>query len=273
MGTAVGDYNNDGLMDYFMTNIRFNFFMVNEGVNKGFKNSIKPLGMHSFAISWGANFADFDHDGDVDLFVANGDLNPNCQPMADFYFENEAGKFVNNASKYGLNGYELARGSVVFDIENDGDLDLLVVAQVPVLDYPVESKTRLYRNDSTSGNWSKIVLKGTQAESSGLGSKVEIIAGGLRMIREVDGGASSHLSQNSIISHFGLGAHEVIDTVRVFWTGGEVQELLTQNVNETLTITEPVIEKDNLPITFYLVSLVILIFGAYFLNKRKPLLS
>ena len=88
MGTAVGDYNNDGLMDYYMTNIRFNFFMVNQGNGKPFVNKTKDLGLNIFTISWGANFADFDHDGDVDLFVANGDLNPNCVPMGDFYFEN-----------------------------------------------------------------------------------------------------------------------------------------------------------------------------------------
>ena len=93
MGTAVGDYNNDGLMDYYFTNIRFNRFMVNSGKNEAFIDKTEALGMSYMAISWGANFADFDHDGDVDLFVANGDLNPNCVPMADFYFENKQGKF------------------------------------------------------------------------------------------------------------------------------------------------------------------------------------
>ena len=88
MGTAVGDYNNDGLMDYYMTNIKFNYFMVNQGAGKPFVNKAPELGMQFFAISWGANFADFDNDGDVDLFVANGDLNPNCVAMANFYFEN-----------------------------------------------------------------------------------------------------------------------------------------------------------------------------------------
>ena len=136
MGTAVGDYNNDGLMDYYMTNIRFNYFMVNQGAGKPFVNKAKELGMDFFAISWGANFADFDHDGDVDLFVANGDLNPNCVPMADFYFENIGGKFQDHASAYGLADYGIGRGSVVFDYDNDGDLDLLVVNQEPVLNYP-----------------------------------------------------------------------------------------------------------------------------------------
>jgi hypothetical protein len=270
MGTAVGDYNNDGLMDYYMTNIRFNYFMVNKGSGKGFENMAKPLGMYYFAISWGANFADFDHDGDVDLFVANGDLNPNCQPMANFYFENSNGKFQEIASQNGLNGYELGRGSVVFDYDNDGDLDILVVNQVPVLDYPILSKTKLYRNDSTNGNWIKISLKGTQAELAGIGSKIEVIAGGQKMIREIDGGASSHLSQNSILAHFGLRQAKQIDTLRVFWTGGEIQEMYNVGINQLLAIEEPIVEKSKLSFSLYLmISIIVIGLVLIYLSKRK----
>ncbi len=204
MGTAVGDYNNDGWLDYYVTNIKFNYFMVNQGPGKPFVNKARELGVDFFAISWGANFADFDKDGDLDLFVSNGDLNPNCVPMADFYFENLGGRFEDHASRVGLADYGIGRGSVVFDFDNDGDLDLLVVNQEPVLPgYPVESVTHLYRNDCPNGNWIKIALKGIQAESHGLGSRIEIEVGGKKMIREIDGGASSHMSQNSVIAHFG----------------------------------------------------------------------
>ena len=268
MGTAKGDYNNDGLMDYYMTNIRFNLFMVNRG-KQGFENMTKPLGMYLFAISWGANFADFDHDGDEDLFVANGDLNPNCQPMTNFYFENNKGKFSELASQVGLNDYGIGRGSVVFDMDNDGDLDILVVNQVAVLNYPVESVTSLFRNDATKGNWSKIRLKGTQADLNGIGSKIELIVGGIKMIREVDGGASSHLSQNSVISHFGLGNATEIDTLRVYWTGGEIQELYHLKINELLTIEERFKEKKNYSYLFYVVFIFVFLGLAYFLYKKN----
>jgi enediyne biosynthesis protein E4 len=270
MGTAVGDYNNDGLMDYYFTNIKFNFFMVNQGPGKPFVNKATELGMGFFAISWGANFADFDQDGDVDLFVANGDLNPNCVAMADFYFENKDGKFQDMARAYGLNDYGLGRGSVTFDYDNDGDLDLLVVNQSPVLTYPVESYTRLYRNDSTYGNWIKIALKGVEAESQGIGSKIEVEAGGKKMIREIDGGGSSHISQNSTIAHFGLGNATKIDKITVYWTGGNKQTIMGSAINQLLTITEIPPKKSNQSIIYFAVAgLLIVVIVFFYLKKKK----
>ena len=269
MGTAVGDYNNDGLMDYYMTNIRFNYFMVNQGVGKPFVNKAKELGMDFFAISWGANFADFDHDGDVDLFVANGDLNPNCVPMANFYFENIGGKFQDHARAIGLADYGIGRGSVVFDYDNDGDLDILVVNQEPVLGYPVPSITKLFRNDSTKGNWIKIALKGMDAESHGIGSKIEVEAGGKKMIREIDGGGSSHLSQNSVIAHFGLGKAMKIDRINVYWSGGNKQTISNIGVNQLITITEIPEKKSNHFFIYLLIGLAVAIPGFIFFRRRK----
>jgi hypothetical protein len=196
--------------------------------------------MNILSISWGANFADFDHDGDVDLFVSNGDLNPNCVPMANFYFENTGGTFREVAQDMGLADYGIGRGSVAFDLENDGDLDLLAVCQAPVLEgYPVDSRTRLFRNDLEGGNWLKVRLVGTGSERSGLGSRVTIYSQGEVMIREVDGGSSSHLSQHSRLLHFGLGGRERVDSILVTWNGGQQQLLLGQPVNQVLTVIQP----------------------------------
>lgn len=238
MGTAVGDYNNDGLLDYYMTNIRFNYFMVNQGAGKGFANKAVELGVDFFAISWGTNFSDFDQDGDLDLFVANGDLNPNCVPMADFYFENVNGKYTNQAQQSGLADYGIGRGSIHFDYDNDGDLDLLVVNQESVLPYAPGSITHLYRNDSTKGNWLKISLEGVQAEKHGIGSRIEMMVAGKKLIREIDGGGSSHLSQNSTIAHFGLGAVDNVEEVVVIWTGGNRQVVKNVKANQVLNIKE-----------------------------------
>jgi len=264
MGAAVGDYDNNGLLDYFVTNIRFNFFMVNQGPGKPFVDRARDLGMHYVTISWGANFADFDHDGDLDLFVANGDLNPNCVPMANFYFENQEGSFTEKARQVGLNDYGIGRGSVIFDLENDGDMDILVVNQKPVKDYPDSSFTRLFRNDLANGNYLKVALKGIEAESRGIGSRIEIVVDKVRMLREVDGGGSSHISQNSTIAHFGLGNSSRVDSVIVTWTGGNQQVLTNIEANRLLVIQESP-EKRNLWVAggIFLVIGLLTLFGYF----------
>lgn len=248
MGTAVGDYNNDGWLDYYVSNIKSNFFMVNKGAGKPFINESEQLGTRAtriadstglyMPVSWGANFGDFDNDGDVDLFVANGCLNPFVEPNPDFYFENEHGHFVNRSMQSNLYDRGVGRGSVMFDYDNDGDLDLLVVNQKPVVpDFADPSPTSLFRNDSAQGKWLKVVLKGVDSDNNGIGARVEVIAGKLHMIREIDGG-SSHSSQNSVIAHFGLGNNVIADTVRVTWIGGKQQTLVKQKANQVITITE-----------------------------------
>lgn len=271
MGTAVGDINNDGFLDYYFTNIRFNKLMVSNGPGKPYTDQLQRAGMQYLAISWGANFADFDHDGDLDLFVSNGDLNPNCTPMGDFYFENNGrGVFEDNARAYGLNDYGIGRGSVTFDLENDGDLDILVVNQQPVLEgYPVTSFTRLYRNDAAKGNWLKIALKGVDAELQGLGARIRVVAGGRNMLREIDGGASSHISQNSPIAHFGLGSATRVDSIVVTWPGGNQQLLLNQPINKLLTITENPNESIGSLLWFGLGFGLVVLAGGWWVKRKR----
>ncbi|SIQ09671.1 CRTAC1 family protein [Maribacter ulvicola] len=269
MGAAVGDYNGDGWMDYYITNIKFNMLMENQGNNNPFVDKAKELGTYNLAISWGANFADFDHDQDLDLFVSNGDLNPNCTPMGNFYFDNSANTYTEKGRELAINDYGIGRGSVIFDMDNDGDMDLLVVNQQPILNYPIASTTRLFRNDIANGNWLKVALKGTASETNGIGSRVTVVTNGKRTIREIDGGGSSHLSQNSVIVHFGLGANTKVDSVIIDWTGGNTQILTNVEINQQLQINEIVQPKketfNSLPLLGALLVIIIL----YTLFKKK----
>ena len=275
MGTAVGDFNEDGIFDYFFTNIRFNRFMVRESLGEPYEDVLKDLGMNFVAISWGANFADFDQDSDLDLFVSNGDLNPNCVPMANFYYENSEEGLVEQGRAYNLNHYGMGRGSVIFDMENDGDLDLLVVNQKPVYDnYPVESRTVLYRNDSTRGNWLKVELKGTLSDTKGIGARVEAVIGDRKLLREVDGAGSSHMSHNSTMVHFGLGEASKVDSLIIRWPVDHRQVLLDVPANQRIPVIEEVIST-SMKARFLAIVLGFLCFlavGAFlFLRYRKKM--
>ncbi|NAS10782.1 CRTAC1 family protein [Flavobacteriaceae bacterium R33] len=269
MGSAVGDYDNNGFLDYYITNVKFNFFMESQGYDQPFINRAKELGAYSFAISWGANFGDFDNDQDLDLYVSNGDLNPNCVPMGNFYFENNNSLFTEKGRLMGVNDYGVGRGSVLFDMDNDGDLDILVVNQIPVKEYPTASVTTLFRNDMDTGNWLKVALDGLWAEKNGIGSKVEVVVGETRMMREIDGGGSSHLSQNSVIAHFGLGSAKKVDSVIVSWAGGKKQYILNPQINSLLTVTE-IEDKTNV---FFIVLPVLIVIALllFVLNRQNRL--
>lgn len=271
MGTAIADINEDGILDYYISNIKFNWFMLSQGEGKPYRNKLKERGMKYFAISWGSNFADFDQDGDMDLYVSNGDLNPYCTPMGNFYFVNEGGQFTEDGLAKGVKDYGIGRGSVIFDMENDGDMDILVVNQQAVSHYPIPTTTRLYRNDSTKGNWMKVALEGVEAESDGLGSRLELHLNGKKMLREIDGGGSSHMSQNSRIAHFGLGDAEQIDSIVVRWTGGNVQVVKPVAVNQLIRVKEIPQEKSSNALRWIVMAGLLLAGGIALrqINKRK----
>lgn len=274
MGGATADLNADSYLDYFITNIRFNRFMIQYPEENIFIDQAETLGTQLFTISWGANFTDFDQDGDLDLFVANGDLNPNCVPMYNFYFENENFTFQEHSGEVGLKDYGVGRGSVVFDLENDGDMDLLVVSQKPIRPYGPASITRLYKNEMAKGNALQVKLRGNASTLSAFGSRIELYADSLYLNHEIDGGNTSHLSHNSRIAHFGLGKRTTVDSLRVTWPGGESQFLYQIPVNQKITVVETNVFQDKKK-TNYEILVAFLIIGVgvliFFKVKKKSL--
>ena len=250
MGTAIGDYNNDGWLDYLITNIAISPFMVNMGPGVPFRERSTALGTGfgflvvegsgSVApVSWGSNFFDFDHDMDLDLFICNGSLNPPGTPNPNLFLENIGEKFENISAISNLNDPGIGRGAVTFDYDNDGDLDLFVVNQRPTENAALVGtlKSKLYRNDASDGNWLKVKLSGINATTRGLGARVEVVLDDIRLIREIDGG-SSHESHNTTIAHFGLSNRTVVDTLIVNWIGGGKQTLMDIESNQMIEVVE-----------------------------------
>jgi hypothetical protein len=255
MGVGVGDYNNDNLLDYHVTNIFAGPFIVNRGDGLPFINLMNNIGTgiskiksfkdsESVIIGWGSFFVDYDNDTDLDLFNSNGPINPMVSPIPNILFENKGRVFEVN-EKSGVMDYGIARGSVHFDYDNDGDQDIFVVNQRPVnkVVYGKAIGSKLYRNDSSNdNNWLKIKLNGSQSTTRGLGARIRIVCDDLSMIREVDGG-SSHASQNSSIIHFGLGENKKVDSLIVTWPGGKKQYLINLILNNLIEIEETIVKE------------------------------
>lgn len=270
MGGATADINADGFLDYFISNIRYNRFMIQDPEENIFVDQAEALGTQLFTISWGANFNDFDHDGDIDLFVSNGDLNPNCVPMYNFFFENVNGQFKEESTKFGLKDYGVGRGSAIFDLENDGDMDLIVVSQKPIREYGPPSITRLYRNDIEDGNYLQVKLKGNASTLSAHGARIQVFSDSLFINQEIDGGNTSHLSHNSTLAHFGLGKRKIIDSLKVIWPGGEITKMNQIKTNQKIFVEETQeFKKRRLNLIWWLFPISALVFYFFIRNKKK----
>lgn len=256
MGIGACDINGDGFLDYKITNIRSSPFFINQGPELPFSEESEERGTSFLTVranggfqvppySWGVNFFDVDHDMDSDLYITNGTLNPVLSPNPNLMLVNEDGKFTDYGFYSRSNDHSLGRGSVVFDYDNDGDLDILVVNQSPYRNEEVDFNldgTRLFRNENdNANNWLKVKLEGRQSETSGIGSRVEAYVGDKMLVKEIYGG-SSHESQNTTIAHFGLADNQQVDSLLIKWSSGNEQVVLDVQANQTLEVLEEIQE-------------------------------
>ena len=243
MGVAAGDPDGDGDLDLFVTNFSHdhNTYYENRGPAGFLDVSWKAgLGLSSLSyLGWGAGFFDCDHDGDEDLFVANGHVFPAVdrgglgtryrQPN-QLYENTGAGRFI-DVSPLSGSGFEVelsSRGSALGDLDGDGDLDIAVSN--------LDAAPTLLRNDGGGrGNWLILRLRDRGPNTHAVGARVTARAGKLRMVREVRAGGS-YLSQDDTGLHFGLGPAPEVDLLRVRWPDGAVQELSGVAANQVLTL-------------------------------------
>lgn len=249
MGTAIGDYNEDGRLDYYITNEANDNLFRNDGGS--FSNQIGIAGLeYPFGpcldqieigpiYSWGCGFLDFDNDTYLDLFVGNGDLDMDfprpCIQKCKLFGNNQAdGTFTDLSAQMGVNDDYVSRGVAIADYDNDGDLDILLGITDSIIG---NENVRLFENSNVDGNWIEVGLEGGVSNRDGFGTRVEVMFEGRTLIREVDGGSSFNSHHSSIV-HFGLGEAQVIDSLRIRWLSGIVDEFYQVNPNQRLNIVE-----------------------------------
>jgi hypothetical protein len=180
---------------------------------------------------WGIsnNAGDIDSDGWEDFFVTNGFSNT-TSPNALFYNDGEGGfSKLLNILPGGLD-FD-GRGVAFADIDNDGDVDLLVTADAG-------EPSKLWRNDTpTSNGWLSVSLTGRASNRSGIGARIEVETDLGVTVKEVSGGAGRG-SQNDLPVEFGLGEATEVRRVTVFWPSGAIQDLWEMNIDERIEIVE-----------------------------------
>lgn len=239
MSTTIDDYDNDGFLDAYITNIFQpsmdvsvigNAFMRN---NKDgtFSNIALENGTRFDGFAWGAVFLDAENDSDLDLFVSSH-LNGSDGRPSSAYFENNGSGSYSVPTSIGFDA-DMAKsfGNAIGDINNDGLPDIVVVN---TNNEPID----LWQNTSTNlNNWLKIKLQGTESNRMGIGSYIKVGVDSQTYYRYTLCG-EGFISQNSNSEFIGLGQASSVDYIEVTWLSGIVDRFENINANQTITLVE-----------------------------------
>jgi len=239
MGVTVGDYDHDGKLDLFITNFddEYNILYHNDGHNAftDVSYTAKLAEVSLPYVGWGTKFFDYDNDGWLDLFVVNGHAYPQRDHHRQrelLHHNNRDGTFSEVAAQMGatLMQERVGRGAAFGDIDNDGDIDIVV--------NDLDGSPQLLRNDGGNSNNSVLIKTvGVNSNRDGIGARVKVVSGDLTQIDEVRSGGS-YLSQNDLRLHFGLEKRTTIDLIEVRWPSGVIDKITNLSANRILTIKE-----------------------------------
>jgi hypothetical protein len=239
MGPIFTDYDNDGALDIFVSDMRYHRLFRNSAAEKFFTDTTAESGVAHMSgqyVGWGDASFDFDNDGWKDLFVVNGGLHW-LVPMEDLLLRNNGnGTFSDVSEDAGpyFKEKKVGRGAAFADYDNDGWMDAFIVV--------LGKKGILLHSNppaaSARNHWLTLKLTGTKSNRDAFGARIEAVAGDLHQTVE-NCPQSGYLSQNDSRPHFGLGSRTEVDVLTIRWPSGTVQTLQHVKADQILHITEP----------------------------------
>ena len=237
MTTTLGDYNNDGWFDIYITNTQSsqagngNVLLMNNA-DGTFTNVAEETGTTFNSFAWGAVFLDADNDTLLDLYVSGGfDGSIGSFLSAAFYHQQNDGTFVIPQNIGFENDTRKSYSNAIGDINNDGKPDIIVCNDT--------ENNFLWENKTVNeNNWLKVKLEGVISNRDGIGNTIEISIDGQSQYRYTLAG-EGYLSQNSFYEFFGTGTAIEIDYIKVTWTATGIIETITNiDVNQAIIIKE-----------------------------------
>ncbi|MEX1026255.1 MAG: CRTAC1 family protein, partial [Planctomycetota bacterium] len=247
MGVCLDDIDHDGRLDLFMTHIQGQTNTIYSTLRGGLWSDVTARGgMGAFdmeATGFGCAFFDLEHDGDLDLVVANGrvyrqsnalatDLGPfwsNYGESDSFYTNDGRGRFTpQRAAAVDLTGpSRVSRGLAVGDLDGDGDVDMVLSA--------LGNRLRIFENTAGDGHWLRVDARLGADRRSALGAEIEVTVNG-RSQRRVLTSTYSYGSASEPIVHFGLGSHATYDALRVVWPDGTEESFPGGEADRTVVL-------------------------------------
>ncbi|MHC4737910.1 MAG: CRTAC1 family protein [Planctomycetota bacterium] len=233
MGPAVGDVDRDGLPDIYIPDMGYGCLLMNR--KDYFEDRTAPTNLSVVCgqyTGWGGILLDYDCDGYLDVFVANGNAHHEYTEEDVLMRNDGTGNFVDVAKQSGPYFTEkyVGRGATYGDYDNDGDPDILIVN--------LNKIPKLLRNDGgNKNNWLTIEPKLQGGKIDAIGARVTVTTGSLTQIQDVIP-VTGYLSQADPRRHFGLGNAAKADKVEIRWPNGQTTNLTDVKANQFLTVIQ-----------------------------------